>query len=397
MTVPTSTRKYDLPITRTVFGPEEAAAIQEPLASGWIVQGPRVADFERKFSAYTGAAHSVAASSCTTALHLAVKALGLAPGDEVIVPAFTWVSTANVIEYEGAKPVFCDVDLATFNIDAEQAASLVTERTVGILPVHLFGLCADMPAVARLAEKHGLWVVEDAACAFGGWIGERHAGTFGDAGCFSFHPRKSITTGEGGMVTTADDRLALACRGLRDHGATRSDHQRHHGPAAFLLAEYPVVGFNYRMTDIQGALGSAQMDRADTILERRRAIAAAYDERLGGVEWLAAPVVPRGYTHGYQSYVTLFRPEEPTLRNVGALHDRRNALMMRLEGMGISTRQGTHAPVLLEVYREKYGLRPDCFPNAVLADRLSLTLPVAAQMTAADVDAVVEELQANVG
>jgi dTDP-4-amino-4,6-dideoxygalactose transaminase len=397
MTTLASAKKYDLPITRTVFGPEEAAAIQEPLASGWVVQGPRVADFERKFSAYTGAAHSVAASSCTTALHMAVKALGLKPGDEVIVPAFTWVSTANVIEYEGATPVFCDVDLATFNIDAEQAAALVTERTVGILPVHLFGLCADMPAVARLARKHGLWVVEDAACAFGGWIGDRHAGTFGDAGCFSFHPRKSITTGEGGMVTTGDERLALACRSLRDHGATRSDHQRHHGTGAFLLAEYHVVGYNYRMTDIQGALGSAQMDRAGAILDGRRAVAAAYGERLAGVEWLAPPAVPHGYTHGYQSYVTLFRPEEPTPRNVAALHERRNALMMRLEELGISTRQGTHAPVLLDVYRDKYGLRPERFPNAVLADRLSLTLPVAAQMTADDVDAVVEELRANLG
>lgn len=395
MTMLANAKKYDLPITRAVFGPEEAAAVQEPLASGWVVQGPRVAEFEGKFSAYTGAGHSIAASSCTTALHLAVKALGLKPGDEVIVPAFTWVSTANVIEYEGAKPVFCDVDLATFNIDVEQAASLVTDRTVGLLPVHLFGLCADMPAVNALAEKHGLWVVEDAACGFGAWIGERHAGTFGDAGCFSFHPRKSITTGEGGMVTTDDERLAAACRSLRDHGATRTDHQRHHAKAAFLLAEYRVVGYNYRMTDIQGALGSVQMDRADAILDRRRAVAAGYDARLRGVEWLDAPVVPEGYIHGYQSYVTLFRPEAPTLQNVEALHERRNALMMRLEEMGISTRQGTHAPVLLDVYRDKYGLRPEQFPNAVLADRLSLTLPVATQMTDADLDAVVEELQAN--
>lgn len=390
-------KKYDLPITRVVFGPEEAAAIQEPLASGWVVQGPHVAEFERKFGAYTGAAHAISASSCTTALHLAVRALGLKPGDEVIVPAFTWVSTANVVEYEGARPVFCDIDLRTFNIDPEQVEALITPRTVGILPVHLFGLCADMAALQRIAEKHGLWVVEDAACAFGGWIGERHAGTFGDAGCFSFHPRKSITTGEGGMVTTARDELATACRSLRDHGASRTDHQRHHEKAAFLLAEYHVVGFNYRMTDFQGALGSVQMDRADSILDGRRALAAAYDERLREVEWLQAPYVPDGYTHGYQSYVTLFRPEAPSLANVDRLYERRNSLMMRLEELGISTRQGTHAPVLLDVYRKKYGLRREQFPNATLADHLSLTLPLAVQMDDSDIDAVVAELRAHAG
>src|SRR5690606_37068728 len=153
--------------------------------SGWVVQGPRVAEFERKFADYTRAGHAIAATSCTTALHLAVRALGLKPGDEVIVPAFTWVSTANVVEYEHARPVFCDIDLATFNLDPAHLESLITPRTVGIIPVHLFGLCADMVAIGRIAERHGLWIVEDAACGFGAWIGERHAGTFGDAGCFS--------------------------------------------------------------------------------------------------------------------------------------------------------------------------------------------------------------------
>jgi perosamine synthetase len=387
------TRKYDLPITRVVFGPEEALAVQEPLASGWVVQGPRVAEFETKFAAYVGVQHALASSSCTTALHLAVHALGLKPGDEVIVPAFTWVSTANVVEYQGAKPVFCDIDLRTFNLDASRLEALITPRTVGVIPVHLFGLCADMPEILRIARKHGLWTVEDAACAFGGWIGERHAGTFGDAGCFSFHPRKSITTGEGGMVTTADAGLAAACRSLRDHGASRSDHQRHHAAAAFLLAEYHVIGYNYRMTDLQGAIGSVQMDRAEGILERRRHLASLYDARLRGVDWIAPPFVPDGYVHGYQGYVTLFRPETPTLKNVEALHARRNALMMRLEALGISTRQGTHAPVLLDVYREKYGLRATEFPNAVIADRLSLTLPLAVQVGDLDVVAVVEEME----
>jgi dTDP-4-amino-4,6-dideoxygalactose transaminase len=384
-----------IPITKTVFGPEELRAVQLPLESGWVVQGPFVKQFEEQFSTFTGAKYSSATSSCTTALHIAVAALGLQPGDEVIVPAFTWVATPNVVEYMGAKPVFCDVDLATFNLDVAQLEALVTPRTVGVLPVHLFGLCADMDAVNEVARRHGLWVVEDAACAFGGWYKGRHAGTLGDAGCFSFHPRKSITTGEGGMITTGREDLDRLSRSLRDHGASRSDLARHNEKAAFLLAEYNHLGYNFRMTDIQGALGCAQMERAEWILGERTARARFYDEALGGVEWLDTPTVPAGYRHGYQAYVCLFRPEEPTLRNAARLHEQRNELMMALEGQGISTRQGTHAPVIQGYYAEKYGLRPEQFPHSYLADRLSLTLPLFPQMTEAEQSLVCESLQAT--
>jgi dTDP-4-amino-4,6-dideoxygalactose transaminase len=381
-----------IPITKPVFGEEELRAVQLPLESGWVVQGPQVAEFERKFSAYVGSPHAAAASSCTTALHLTVHALGLAPGDEVVVPAFTWVSTANVVEYQGATPVFCDIDLPTFNADPAAIEAAVTARTAGLLPVHLFGLCADVPRILDTAARHGVWVVEDAACALGGWYDGRHAGTFGDAGCFSFHPRKSITTGEGGMVTTTSAALDELVRSLRDHGATRSDHARHTAERSFLLAEYPRVGFNYRMTDLQGALGVAQMDRAEWILERRRLRAQRYDELLADVAWLAPPTVPVGHVHGYQAYVCLFRPEDPTLGNVDRLHERRNGIMRALEARGVATRQGTHAPVLLGAYRDRYGLRPEEFPNAVIADRLSLALPLYPQMTDADQDRVVAEL-----
>src|ERR1700674_833062 len=192
-----------IPITKPFFGAAEMEAVQKPLEPGWVVQGPFVKEFEDRFSAFTSASHSVATSSCTTALHIAVAALGLKPGDEVIVPAFTWVATANVVEYMGAKPVFCDIRLDTFNLDVDQIDVLVTARTVGIIPVHLFGLCADMQPIMEIARKRNLWVVEDAACCFGGWYRGRHAGTLGEIGFFSFHPRKSITTGEGRMVTTA--------------------------------------------------------------------------------------------------------------------------------------------------------------------------------------------------
>ena len=382
-----------IPITKPFFGREELMAVQKPLECGWVVQGPFVRQFEERFSAFTGARFSVATSSCTTALHIAVATLGLKPGDEVIVPAFTWVSTANVVEYMGAKPIFCDIDLRTFNIDTSQIEALITSRTVGIIPVHLFGLCADMQAVVQIAKRHGLWVVEDAACAFGAWYRERHAGTLSDIGCFSFHPRKSITTGEGGMITSNSDSIDRLARSLRDHGASRSDLTRHEGEEAFLLAEYNHLGYNYRMTDIQGALGCVQMERAAWILAERVSRARLYDDMLTDMPWLKTPEVPDGYVHGYQAYVCLFCPKEPTLDNVEQLHQQRNKLMLRLEAKGIATRQGTHAPVILGYYAQKYGLRPEQFPKAYLADRLSLTLPLYAQVTDAEQGLVCQSLR----
>lgn len=370
-----------IPITKPVFGTEEMEAIQQPLVSGWVVQGPFVKDFETKFARYIQVRYASATTSCTTALHIGVAAFGLQPGDEVIVPAFTWISTANVMEFMGAKPVFCDIDLRTFNIDPEKIEALITHRTVGIIPVHLFGLCANMEPIRSIARKRGLWVLEDAACGLGGWYKGNHAGTLGDAGAFSFHPRKSITTGEGGMLTTNNAEIARQAEILRDHGASRTDLTRHEGRKAFLLTEYECLGYNYRMTDIQGALGSAQMDRVDWILQKRREWAKRYDEQLKDRSWLDIPHVPDGCVHSYQSYVCLFRPEEPSLDNVDRLHERRNALMEKLESQGIATRQGTHAPAMLDFYRSKYGYKASDFPNAWLADRLSVSLPLYATMT----------------
>jgi perosamine synthetase len=381
-----------IPITKPYFGVEERLAVQRPLENGWVVQGPEVERFEQLFADYTGAPHAVATSSGTTALQVAVAALGVQPGEEVVVPAFTWVSTANVVEHLGGRPIFCDVDLSTFNSTPEAIVDAVTERTVGLIPVHLFGLCADLVPMLELARERGLWLLEDAACALGGYYRGAHAGTLGDAGCFSFHPRKSITTGEGGMVTTARKDVDAACRSLRDHGASRSDYQRHSEDGGFLLSEYALLGFNFRLTDIQGALGSAQLERAEWIFERRRAIAARYDEALAGIEWLRTPVTPEGYVHGYQAYVCLFAPEEPSVGNVAELHARRNRLMAHLEERGIATRQGTHAAVLQDVYARKYDLRPEQFPNAYLADRLSLALPLYPQLTQAEQETVVEAL-----
>ena len=377
-----------IPITKPFFGEEELRAVQRPLESGWVVQGAYVAEFEAKLSAYTGSKHAVATSSCSTALQVAMVALGVGPGDEVIVPGFTWVATANVVAERGATPVFCDVDLETFNVDVSQLSSLVTERTVGLVPVHLFGLAADLDPILELARDRGLWLVEDAACSLGGWYRDRHTGTFGDFGAFSFHPRKSITTGEGGMLTSQRDDLASLARSLRDHGASKSEYQRHHEAGSFLLSDYDRIGFNYRMTDIQGALGSAQMDRLEPILGGRRRVAARYDEELADLEWLRTPVVPDGSVHGYQAYVCLYAPEEPTLERAQDLHERRNRLMDALEREGIATRQGTHAAVLAG----HFGERPERFPNSVVADRLTLALPLYPQLTEDEQGRVVEAL-----
>jgi len=382
-----------IPITKPYFGAEALRAVQVPLESGWVVQGMFVKEFEKKFSNFTGAQFSIATTSCTTALHVAVAALGLEPGDEVIVPAFTWVSTPNVVEYMGAKPVFCDIDLHSFNINPDQIESLINRRTVGIIPVHLFGLCADMDPILEIAKNHKLWVVEDGACALGAWYHGRHAGVFGDIGCFSFHPRKSITTGEGGMITTTNPELDRLSRILRDHGASRTDFDRNSIKSAFLLADFNHLGYNYRMTDIQGALGCAQMERAGWILGERSWRARTYSEILAAMEWLQLPVVPEGYVHGYQAYVCLFQPLQPTIKNVDRLNQQRNKLMTKLEEKAIATRQGTHAPVIQGYYTKKYGLRPEQFPNAYIADRLSLTLPLYVQMTEAEQALVVSELQ----
>ncbi len=382
-----------IPIAKPYFGEEERRAVTEPLENGWVVQGPKVAEFEARFAEYTRARYVLATSSCTTALHLAMVALGVGPGDEVIVPAFTWVATANVVETQGARPVFVDIELETFNIDVNRIEQTVTRRTKAIIPVSLFGISAPMQPILSLAKSRGLKVVEDAACAVGAWYQGHHAGTLADIGCFSFHPRKAITTGEGGMVITGEEGIARHIQSLRDHGGSKSDLARHLGKGSYLLPDFNEVGYNYRMTDIQGALGVAQMGRLEWILEQRTCLARRYDQALVSLGWLRPPILPEGCRHGYQAYVCFFRPEPPTLVNVEDLNRRRNALMDRLEAAGIATRPGTHAVHMLGYYQRKYHLKPEDFPHAYLADRLTVTLPLYAQMSSEEQEYVIEALK----
>ncbi len=280
-----------VPITRPWFDDQEASAVAAVLESGWVSQGPRVEEFEATFAAYVGARYAVATSSCTTALHLALIAGGVRPGDEVLVPTFTFVATANAVEYCGARPVFVDVDLETFNIDPALIEAKITARTRAIIPVHLFGLPADMDPILEIAERHALVVIEDAACGVGSRYHDRHVGTVGLAGCFSFHPRKIITTGEGGMLVTDDAALAARVRSLRSHGAEVSDLERHAGNGTRLPA-FSEVGFNYRMTDVQAAIGLAQMAKLEGVLDSRSELARRYDAALQGVPGLRIPRVP---------------------------------------------------------------------------------------------------------
>ena len=385
-----------IPIARTSLTEGEINSVLEPLRSGWLVQGPKVREFEDKWSAFTGAEHSIAVTSCTTALHLSLAALGFGPGDEAIVPAFTWISTANVVEHLGGTVVFCDIDPNTFNIDPAQIEEKISSRTKAILPVHLFGLAADMNAINRISAKYGLWVIEDAACGFGARYKGQHVGTQGDTGCFSFHPRKAITTGEGGMITTKSAALAEKLRRLRDHGAALSDLQRHMGARPYLLADHPDAGYNQRMTDLQAALGSAQMDRANEIIEERRRLAERYEQAFARLAWLQTPAKLAQYEHGYQSYPCLFQPERAKAAAVSrntseikAINEARNTWMDQLQQVGISTRPATHAVHMLTFYQQKYRIKPEDFPNAFVTNDCSISLPLFHGMTPAEQNFVI--------
>ena len=378
-----------IPITKPFFGPEEKEAILEPIQTGWVVQGSKVREFETLFARYTGARYALATTSCTTALQLALLAHEIGPGDEVILPSFTWVATANVVEIQGATPVFIDINLDTFNLDPKNLDRAISSRTRAILPVSLFGASAPVEEVLEIAGPRGIPIIEDAACATGTMYKQKHAGAMADAACFSFHARKVITTGEGGMLITSSEKTATLIESLRNHGGSGDETDIR----PYTLPEFPRVGFNYRMTDIQGALGVAQMNRLDWILKERRRLADRYNEELGDCKWLKPQSVPFGSTHSYQSYVCLFQPEIPTAANIEKMHQQRNQWMDSLQKEGIATRPGTHSVHLLEFYRIKYGYAPADFPNAHFANQLTITFPLYPQMTKIEQDFVIHKIR----
>lgn len=348
-----------IPIIRPVLGDEELENVRECLASGYLTQGKFVARFEQSVADYLTCRHAVAVTSGTAALHLALLALSIGPGDEVVVPSLTWVATANAVSYVGATPVFADVRPETFTLDPEDLARALTPRTRAVIAVHLFGLCADMDEIRRMAAERDLFVVEDAACALGSSYQGRPAGTLGHVGCFSFHPRKVITTGEGGMLTTADDGLAAALRELRNHGCSPMPA----GSPPWAMPDVPRCGYNYRLTDIQGAVGCAQMEKIDAILAERARLAGVYTELLAASP-LILPAVPDDRVHSWQSYVVRFRSTAA-----------RNAAAERLAAADIECRPGTHAAHRLR-WQAAHAARTDCCPGAALCEDTSLALPL---------------------
>ena len=375
--------KRNIPISLPFTGEEEWLATKEPIMTGWLTAGPKVREFEEIFAKRHGVKHAMAVTSATTALHLALVALGVGEGDEVIVPAFTWISTANVVVYCGAKVVFVDVDPKTFNLDVKKLKEKITVRTKAIIPVHLFGLCADIDAIKEIAGNIPL--VEDGACAAGAGYKNRPAGSLGTIGCFSFHPRKSVTTGEGGMITTNDDKLAEVISSLRNHGASISEEQRHHGPKPYILPGFNMLGYNYRMTDLQAAVGVVQLKKLDQFIDEREKWANWYNEQLKDLPWITVPKYNSDYKHGWQSYVVFIDESKAPCT--------RNEMMEKLQMAGISTRPGTHAPHMLEYYANKYALSPDDFPGARDANNFSMSIPLFNKMTKEDYEYVVHCLR----
>lgn len=372
-------------ISEPSIGPEALVALEQVLASGWLTQGAKVAEFEQLFARVAGVEHAIATTSCTTAMHLALYAAGIGPGDEVLVPAFTWVATANVVSYTGAEPVFVDVDPVTFNIDPADAAKRVTSRTKAAIPVHLFGLCADVAAIRALLPDSA-FILEDAACAVGAHDGQEAAGALGDAGAFSFHPRKIVTTGEGGMITTNDGDLAARMRTLRNHGASVSEEQRHLGTQPYLLPDFDVLGFNYRLTDLQAAVGIGQLAQLKDLVAFRSHWAGWYRARLAHLSWLRLPEEPRYGRHSWQSFVTIVDPRSAPKP--------RNAMMAELEANGISTRPGTHALHTLGYHRSRFGTSAADYPVAYACAEQSMSLPLHNRMSPDDFERVAGALEA---
>lgn len=377
--------KRSIQISLPSTGEEEWQATKESIMSGWLTQGPKVAAFENAFAARHNVKHALATTSCTTGLHLILAAMGVGEGDEVLVPAFTWVSTANVVLYCGAKPILVDVDPATYNIDPDQIKERITPKTKAIIVVHLFGLCVDMDAVKKVIPSH-VKIIEDCACASGASYNGISAGSLGDAASFSFHPRKSITTGEGGMVTTNDDSLAEVTNMLRNHGASISEEQRHNGPRPYLLPEFNMLGFNYRMTDLQGAVGLVQLSKLDQFISERQKWADFYCEQLADIPWLRMPQMPKNGTHAWQAFVTYVDPKTAPRP--------RNDIMERLQANGVATRPGTHAVHMLGYYRNRYGIKSNDYPGARDCDQNTMAIPLHNKMSAEDYAYVVAAIKA---
>ena len=369
-----------IPVMRPWLGREEALALEEVISTGWIAQGPRVQAFEEAFAMGVGAAHAVAVSSCTSGLHLALVVAGVGPGDEVIVPSLSFIASANAVRYVGATPVFADVELETGNVSPGTLAAVVTPQTKAVMIVHQAGVPADVRAIAAWARPLGLAVIEDAACAIGSTHAGRLIGAHSDLVVFSFHPRKIITTGEGGMVTTSRPDWSDRLRSLREHGTTASAAARH-GAGKVVIEEYREVGFNYRMTDLQAAVGLVQLGRLGAVIARRRALATRYQEALADLPHVTTVTDPEHGTTNFQSFWIRLHDGFPMGRN---------ELLAWLLEDGVSARRGIMASHLEPAYA---GCARTPLPATELLTATTLILPLFHEMSEDDQDRVVESVR----
>lgn len=360
--------RLNVPLT----GPEELEAVREVLESGYLTQGPRAAEFESAIQSVTGTRYATAVSSATTGIHLTLMALGIGAGDEVIMPAFSFPATANAVAQQGGVPVFVDIVPETFNMDPDGLEEAITDRTKAVMPVHAFGLVADMDPINSTASAWGLPVIEDAACALAGTYHGRPAGALGTAGVFSFHPRKIITTGEGGMITTNDELLAQRLGVLRAHGAVRGE----------LFMEFIDIGFNYRMSDIHAAVGLAQFRKLHTIVSSRRHLAEQLNERLREIPGVRVPTAPDGIEHSFQSYVVMLDDEI----------DRDTVIRRLRDEYQIESTLGTYGMHLQPAFISRYGDQRAVLPHATRAHAQALTLPLYPQLSTTDLDDIAEAL-----
>lgn len=374
--------KHVVPIAKPFIGQEEETAVLEALRSGWLSQGPRVAEFEKQFAAFVGTKHAIAVSSCTTALHLAFIGAGIQSMDEVLCPSLSFIATANSVRYVGAEPVFVDVDPVTYNIDPNKIEAAITPRTRAILAVHQIGLPAAMEEINEIAKRRNLVVIEDAACAIGSVIhGKRVGAPHSWMACFSFHPRKILTTGEGGMITTNDDAVNERLRRLRQHAMDVSDVQRHQSKNV-ILERYDEVGYNFRMTDMQAAVGLVQLGRVEGFIARRREFAARYTDAFSKYDWMVPPSEPQGLRHNFQSYMVRLLPNAPISRD---------DLMQSLLDRGIATRRG-----IMASHREMpyYSIKIDAaLPETNCATDNCIIFPLFHQMTEHDQNHVIESVR----